>query len=324
MLAEVLSAALYGVEALLVRVQVDVFDGLPAFTTVGLPDSAVRESRERVRTAIRNAGFPFPNDRITVNLAPADLRKEGAAFDLPIALGILTATGHIKAAGPSVAVVGELALDGQIQPVRGVLAVALACRRAGVPTLLVPAANRAEAAAVTGLRAVTAATLRDAVSVLNGEGDSPEAEPYAPRPVAAAPEEDLADIRGQPFAKRALEVAAAVPTTSSSSAHPALARRCSRGGCPVSCRRSRLTRPWKSRSSGASPVCLVRRTAWSTGGRSEHRTTPSRSRASSAVAVRPIREKSPSPTGASSFSTSYRNSSSTSWSHYASRWRTAG
>ncbi len=209
MLAEVLSAALYGVEALLVRVQVDVFDGLPAFTTVGLPDSAVRESRERVRTAIRNAGFPFPNDRITVNLAPADLRKEGAAFDLPIALGILTATGHIKAAGPSVAVVGELALDGQIQPVRGVLAVALACRRAGVPTLLVPAANRAEAAAVTGLRAVTAATLRDAVSVLNGEGDSPEAEPYAPRPVAAAPEEDLADIRGQPFAKRALEVAAA-------------------------------------------------------------------------------------------------------------------
>ena len=95
-LAQVLSAALLGVEAALVRVEVDVAPGLPAFMTVGLPDSAVRESRERVRTAIRNAGFPFPQDRITVNLAPADLRKEGASFDLPIALGILAATGCLK------------------------------------------------------------------------------------------------------------------------------------------------------------------------------------------------------------------------------------
>src|SRR5437867_1092452 len=131
-IARVLSAALLGVEAALVRVEVDVTDGLPAFTTVGLPDSAVRESRERVRTAIRNAGFAFPVDRITVNLAPADIRKEGASFDLPIALGILAATGAVKngAIGPF-AVVGELALDGQIQPVRGTLAVGLACRRHG-------------------------------------------------------------------------------------------------------------------------------------------------------------------------------------------------
>src|SRR5262245_41346745 len=103
------------------------------FTTVGLPDSAVRESRERVRTAIRNAGYAFPLDRITVNLSPADLRKEGTSFDLPIALGILTATGCVKsAAAESLAVVGELALDGQIQAVRGTLAVALACRRRGI------------------------------------------------------------------------------------------------------------------------------------------------------------------------------------------------
>ena len=122
-LARVLSAALVGVEAALVRVEVDVTSGLPAFTTVGLPDSAVRESRERVRTAIRNAGFAFPLDRITVNLAPADIRKEGASFDLPIALGILTATGVVKnsVVGPY-AVVGELALDGQVQAVRGALA----------------------------------------------------------------------------------------------------------------------------------------------------------------------------------------------------------
>ena len=114
MLARVLSAALVGVEAALVRVEVDVTAGLPAFTTVGLPDSAVRESRERVRTAIRNAGFAFPSDRITVNLAPAGIRKEGAAFDLPIALGILAATGAVKERIGTFAVVGELALDGQI------------------------------------------------------------------------------------------------------------------------------------------------------------------------------------------------------------------
>ena len=107
MLARVLSAALRGVEAALVRVEVDVAAGLPAFTIGGLPDSAVRESRERVRTAIRNAGFPFPSDRITVNLAPADLRKEGASFDLPIALGILAATGVLRAGGLGVVLVGN-------------------------------------------------------------------------------------------------------------------------------------------------------------------------------------------------------------------------
>src|SRR5881409_2759664 len=144
----------------------------PTLTTVGLPDSAVRESRERVRTAIRNAGFPFPSDRITVNLAPADLRKEGASFDLPIALGVLAATGAIKSdhIGPF-AVVGELALDGRIQAVRGVLAVGLTCRRQKVGTLLVPVDNRVEARAVDGLRVLAAATLRDAVGLFNGEAN---------------------------------------------------------------------------------------------------------------------------------------------------------
>src|SRR5438132_1368362 len=161
-IARVLSAALVGVEAALVRVEVDVTAGLPAFTTVGLPDSAVRESRERVRTAIRNAGFAFPLDRITVNLAPADIRKEGASFDLPIALGILTATGVVKnsVVGPY-AVVGELALDGQIQPVRGTLAVGLACRRQGIDTLVVPVENAAEALAVDRLHVLAAPTLSD-------------------------------------------------------------------------------------------------------------------------------------------------------------------
>jgi magnesium chelatase family protein len=208
-LAHVLSAALRGVEAALVRVEVDVAPGLPAFTTVGLPDSAVRESRERVRTAIRNAGFAFPQDRITVNLSPADLRKEGASFDLPIALGILAATGPLRDGGLGpFAVVGELALDGQIQPVRGTLAVSLTCRRRGIGTLLVPRDNCREATAVDGLRVLPAATLRDAVALLNGE--AVPALPAAAEPPAAAGDQlDFADVKGQALAKRALEIAAA-------------------------------------------------------------------------------------------------------------------
>jgi magnesium chelatase family protein len=208
-LARILSAALVGVEAVLVRVEVDVVSGLPTFTTVGLPDSAVRESRERVRTAIRNAGFAFPSDRITVNLAPAGLRKEGASFDLPIALGILAATGAVNGSRRELcAVVGELALDGQIQPVRGVLAVGLACRRHRIPTLLVPAANGAEARAVGGLTVLPAANLQEAVALLNGE--RPPADPPGPEGTSGpADEADFAEVRGQAHAKRALEIAAA-------------------------------------------------------------------------------------------------------------------
>ena len=203
-----LSAALVGVEAALVRVEVDVASGLPAFTTVGLPDSAVRESRERVRTAIRNAGFAFPADRITVNLAPADIRKEGASFDLPIALGILTATGAVRATEHGTfIVVGELALDGQIRAVRGVLAVGLACRRRGIRTILVPRENGAEAAAVEGLRVLPAADLRQAVGVLNGDVAPEPPPPLAPS--AASEDLDLQDVQGQAHAKRALEIAAA-------------------------------------------------------------------------------------------------------------------
>jgi magnesium chelatase family protein len=207
--AHVLSAALQGVEATLVRVEVDVADGLPVYNTVGLPDSAVRESRERVKTAIRNAGFKFPSDRVTVNLWPADVRKEGAAFDLPIALGILAVIGFVRDTGAGkVAIIGELALDGQIQPVRGTLAVGLACRREGITTLLVPRDNSAEAAAVEGLRVLPAATLREAVSLLNGDMLAPAPEAAEP-PMPSVDDADFADVRGQSHAKRALEIAAA-------------------------------------------------------------------------------------------------------------------
>ena len=210
MLARVFSAALVGVEAALIRVEVDVTPGLPQFATVGLPDSAVRESRERVRTAIRNAGFAFPGDRITVNLAPADFRKEGPAFDLPIAIALLAATGCVRdGRTPAVAVVGELALDGTIQPVRGVLAVALACRRSGVRHLLVPVGNQPEASVLEGMTVLGAATLADAVATLNGDM-TPPAPTRPPEPPAPAEDElDFAEVHGQAHAKRALEIAAA-------------------------------------------------------------------------------------------------------------------
>ena len=210
MLARVLSASLHGVQARLVHVEVDVASGLPAFATVGLPDSAVRESRDRVRAAIKNGGFEFPSDRITVNLAPADVRKEGAAFDLPIALGLIAATGAVAPAQvEGVAVVGELALDGELRAARGVLAIALACRRHGIKSLLVPAANALEAANVDDVRALPAATLREAVAILKGEVEPAVVTRLEPPPAIGPDDVDFSDVHGQPLAKRALEIAAA-------------------------------------------------------------------------------------------------------------------
>ena len=209
--ALVRSATVFGIEAADVFVEVDVAPGLPAFTTVGLPDSTVRESRDRVRAAIRNAGLEFPVDRITINLAPAELRKEGAALDLPMALGILSATGVLKPGLIEGAVVlGELSLDGHIRPVRGVLPVALHCRRRGLTRLLVPAGNEAEAAVIRGVGVIPLATLHDALEYLNGERDIPPHQPDDDW--SAGPEADgldLADVRGHVWAKRALEIAAA-------------------------------------------------------------------------------------------------------------------
>ena len=211
-LARVRSATLSGVEAATIFVEVDVTAGLPSFTTVGLPDSTVRESRDRVRAAIRNAGFEFPIDRITVNLAPADLRKEGAAFDLPTAIGILCATELIKPGArlDRALVMGELSLDASVRPVRGVLPVALHARRQGFTPLLVPAANAGEAAVVAGIDVIPIGTLHDAVQYLNGEREIGSAA-GASQPAASAGGDglDFVDVRGQAHAKRGLEIAAA-------------------------------------------------------------------------------------------------------------------
>ncbi len=209
MLSIVLSGGVTGIEGYVVRVETDVTRGLPAFATVGLGDSAVREGRDRVASAIRNAGFRFPMDRITVNLAPAGVRKEGARFDLPIALGLLAATGQIDS-GPleRMVVAGELALDGSTRPVGGVLPVALAAEREGVSAIMVSPGNAAEASALGSLRVFPVASLGSAARVLSG--GQPDSCPGAPcAGVSDAAGYDLSEVKGQRFAKRALEIAAA-------------------------------------------------------------------------------------------------------------------
>ena len=162
MLAKAISAAVRGIDGFLVQVEVDLAAGLPVFSTVGLPDAAVRESKDRVVAAVRNSGFDFPVRRVTVNLSPADVKKAGTAFDLPIALAILAAEERLPAErlGRYV-VVGELALDGRLRPVRGILPIALAVRDGGYDGLVLPEANADEAGVVEGLSVIPAASLED-------------------------------------------------------------------------------------------------------------------------------------------------------------------
>jgi magnesium chelatase family protein len=213
MLACIRTAAVFGIDASIVHVEVDVSFGLPGFHMVGLPDTSVRESRDRVRSAIRNCGFEFPPHRVTVNLAPADIRKAGSAFDLPIALGVLAAAGLITRRDVAdTLVLGELSLDGGIQEARGVLPIAAAARRHRCQALLLPHPNQAEAAVVEGLELYPVRSLNEAVTALNDPSAFRAAVPREIAPVAQpAPafEMDFADVHGQALARRALEIAAA-------------------------------------------------------------------------------------------------------------------
>ena len=208
-LARLWSATLLGVEATLVQVEVDVSFGLPTFTMVGLPDSSVRESRDRVCSAIRNSGFEFPAHRVTINLAPADVRKTGTSFDLPIAVGVLAASGLIKQREfTNLLMLGELSLDGRIQPPRGVLPMALAARRHQL-ALLLPRDSGREAAIVPALTIGMVSSLAEAADVLNEvrPAEAPARVPFKPSPPDG--DCDLADVKGQYAARRALEIAAA-------------------------------------------------------------------------------------------------------------------
>jgi magnesium chelatase family protein len=212
MLAKTLSGAVTGVDGLIVQVEVDLALGLPGFFTVGLAEGAVRESKDRVKAAIKNSGYDFPPRRITVNLAPAAVKKEGAGYDLPIALGILAASGALNCPDlEKIALVGELSLDGAVRPVRGVLPMVLEAKEQGVTRFLVPAGNAHEAAVVEGIEIIAVERLKQAVQFLAGQQPLPPSRTdvralFGRRNQYAV---DFSEVRGQEHAKRAFEVAAA-------------------------------------------------------------------------------------------------------------------
>lgn len=212
MFADVTTAALLGVDAFRVRSECHLENSEAAFTVVGLPDNAVKEARERVAAAIKNSGYSMPQRKITINLAPANIRKEGSGFDLPMAFGILAASGQLKIdSAANTAVVGELALDGQVRPVRGMLPIVTALQREGIERILVPDDNAQEAALIPKIEVYPIRSLRDAVDFVNG------LKPIVRHTVdhqrlfdeAREPVGDFSDVRGQSSVKRALEVAAA-------------------------------------------------------------------------------------------------------------------
>jgi magnesium chelatase family protein len=211
MLARVFSSAVFGIDAYVVEVEVDIAQGLPAFATVGLPEGAVKESKDRVKAATKNCGYDFPSRRITVNLAPADIKKEGAAFDLPMAIGILAATEVVqKTKLDRYFILGELSLDGQVKPIKGALSVAVAARNAGIRGVLLPRENSKEAAVVKGIEILPLDTLSDCVEFLNGT--------LHIDPIILDLDEvfktemnypvDFNEVKGQEHVKRCLEVAA--------------------------------------------------------------------------------------------------------------------
>jgi len=210
--ARILSSAIDGIDAYLVEIEVDVARGLPGMHIVGLPDAAVKESRDRVRTAVKNTKYHFPSQRITVNLAPADTRKEGPVYDLPIALGVLVATEQLDSSIlDRYSVLGELALDGSVRPVRGVLPAAITAKQKGLNGVIVPVENSAEAAAVEGIKVYSVRSLSEAAGFLSGELNIQEGGFDFSTHASEKKREhlDFSDVRGQESAKRALSVAAA-------------------------------------------------------------------------------------------------------------------
>lgn len=206
-----LSAAIQGIDAHVIDVEVDMYPSGTSrdFVTVGMPDAAVKESRERIKSALLNSGFGYPSKSVTINLAPANVRKEGAGFDLPMATAILGAMGTVGRTDDYM-LVGELSLDGSLRPIRGALSIAVCAARRGIQNLLVPVDNAAEAAVAEGIRVFGLKHLAEVVQFLNEPAGFTPTSAVLPEPNSTGPEvPDFSDVRGQTMAKRALEVAAA-------------------------------------------------------------------------------------------------------------------
>lgn len=208
MMTQIRSLGLHGVEGYQVTVECDLSRGMPGFEIVGLPDTAVKEAKDRVRSAVKNCGFQFPVSRITVNLAPADRKKGGTVYDLPILVGILSAEDQLPRPDPKAAFLGELSLSGAVRSVPGMLPMALAAREAGVESLFVPSDAAAEATLAKGLNVYPVVHVKDLVGHLTGEKPIRPAQPWEPG-TEDAPEPDFAEVKGQGNVKRALEIAAA-------------------------------------------------------------------------------------------------------------------
>lgn len=210
MLARVFSCAVLGLDGVIVEVEVDLANGLPGVIIVGLPDTAVQESRERVQSAIKNSDLIFPRKHVRVNLAPASVRKEGPSYDLPIALGILAASDQIPAGIlQDMLVIGELSLDGSVRHVRGVLPMAALAMEKGFHRILVPEADATEAALIPGLEVIPIRNLAQLCASLNGTVSIKSQEPVEKEDLPAWELTDFREIKGQEHVKRALEIAAA-------------------------------------------------------------------------------------------------------------------
>lgn len=209
MFSRIKGIGIFGIDSYLIEIEADVSNGLPAFDIVGLPDTAVKESRDRVRSAIKNCGYKFPVGRITVNLAPADRKKEGAIYDLPVLIAILKASGQLKAETEDSIIIGEVALDGKIRSVNGVLAIAITARQNGIKNLFVPLLNAGEAAVVDGINVYGVDNLNQLIAHLKGEKLIDAVAKTEIKELKHADVLDFSDVKGQIAAKKALEVAAA-------------------------------------------------------------------------------------------------------------------
>ncbi len=203
------SVGIFGLNTFMVEVEADFSPEFPSFDIVGLPDAAVRESRDRVRAAIKNTGFRFPEGRLTVNLAPADVRKEGSLYDLPLLMAVLVVSGQVGCDLRDAALIGELSLDGEVRPVDGILAMAIEAKKSGIRRFFLPAANAEEAAVVEGVQVYPVPNVATLLRHLRGEAEIAPTVFTLPSPAQMATVPDFAEVRGQVLAKKALEVAAA-------------------------------------------------------------------------------------------------------------------